>query len=129
MGTVKVIIIDDDRNISKLFEELVQLRNVKIVGIGFNGAHAISLAEEKSPDIIFLDTVMPEMNGIDALKEIKKKFPLIKVVMVTSDQSDDLKKLLEEYGADGVIYKPFELSKMIQVFEKVGIQPIISNKY
>lgn len=129
MSTIKVVIIDDDQNVSKLFEELIELHNVKVVGIGFNGLHAITLTEEKNPDIVFLDTVMPKMNGIDALKEIKKKCPATKVIMVTGDKSEDLKKLLEDYGANAIIYKPFDMAKIMQVFEQVKIQPAVSNKF
>jgi len=127
MSTIKVVIIDDDQNVSKLFEELIELHNVKVVGIGFNGLHALSLVEEKKPDIVFLDTVMPKMNGIDALKEIKNRFPATKIIMVTGDKSDDLRKLLEEYGANGVIYKPFDMPKILQVFEQVKVQPAVSS--
>jgi len=113
-----VIIVDDEPNIAELFSGLPELKNVKIVGIGHTGLDAIRLVNSQKPDIVFLDINMPGLNGVEALKEIKKNSPKTHVVMITSDHSADLKKL-SQYGATGLIYKPFDMRQILQVFEKI----------
>jgi DNA-binding NarL/FixJ family response regulator len=112
------IIIGDEPGIAELYSELLEMRNLKILGIGQNGNDAIRLFKEHKPDIVFLDVSMPEMNGIEALKEIKKISPTTDVVMMTADESADFKKL-SQYGATALIFKPFDILKIMQVFEMI----------
>lgn len=114
------IIIDDEPRITQLYSELLELQNLKILGIGQNGNDAIRLFKEYSPDLVFLDVHMPDLSGIEALKEIKKNSPTAKVIMVTADLSVDLEKLLQNSGATAVIFKPFDIQKIIQLLEMLN---------
>jgi len=119
MAIVRAVVIDDEKNTTELMKDLLEMHNLQVLGIGYNGNHALRLVATNKPDVVFLDVKMPEMDGIDALKEIKKNYPKTKVIMVTGEKSDELKKLLEEIGADAVIFKPFEMQKLLQVFDMV----------
>ena len=96
----------------------MESKKIKIVGIGYTGNDAISLVNTQKPDIIFLDINMPKLNGVEALKEIKKNSPKTHVVMTTSDLSTDVQKL-SQYGATTTIFKPFDLQKIMQVLDKI----------
>lgn len=114
------VIIDDEPRITQLYSELLELQNLKILGIGQNGNDAIRLFKEYSPDLVFLDVHMPDLSGVEALKEIKKISPTAKVIMVTADLSVDLEKLLQNSGATAVIFKPFDIQKIIQLLEMLN---------
>ena len=114
------IIVDDEPRITQLYSELLELQKLKILGIGQNGNDAIRLFNEYSPDLVFLDVHMPDMSGVEALKEIKTISPSAKVIMVTADLSEDLEKLLQDNGATAVIFKPFDMQKITQLLERLN---------
>jgi len=120
MGSSNAIIIDDDPDHSQIFSELLNLLKIKILGTGKTGFDAINLVDELSPDIVFLDVHLPELNGFDALIEIKKKYPRTHVVIITSDKFLDEKKFAES-GAIDIICKPFAMDKIMKVLEKIKI--------
>jgi len=62
---------------------------------------------------------LPKLNGTDALIEIKKISLQAKIIIVTSDTSTELKNKLEKIGASGIIYKPFDMGKIIQVTQNI----------
>ena len=120
MTSSTAIIIDDEPRITQLYSELLELQNLKILGIGQNGNDAIRLFKEYSPDLVFLDVHMPDLSGVEALKEIKKISPTAKVIMVTADLSQDLEKLLQDSDATAVVFKPFDIQKITQLLEMLN---------
>lgn len=113
------IVIDDDRDITEVFSELLKLQGIDVLDSGHDGDDAVMLFKKHRPDIVFLDVHMPRRDGIQALREIKKKPSQTKMVMVTGDLSKDLEKLLEEMGAAAIIFKPFKMEKIIQVLQEL----------
>jgi len=119
MALTTAIIVDDEPHITQLYSELLELQNLKILGIGQNGNDAIRLFKEYKPDIVFLDVHMPDLNGVQALKEIKKNSPNANVIMITADLSEDLEELLQYNGATAIIFKPLKIQKVMQVLEMI----------
>jgi DNA-binding response OmpR family regulator len=113
------IIVDDEPRITQLYSELLELQNLEILGIGQNGNDAVRLFNEHSPDLVFLDVHMPDLNGVDALKQIKKISPTANVIMITADLSEDLEKLLVNNNATAIIFKPFKIQKVMQILEMI----------
>lgn len=113
----KCVIIDDDIQITELFSELLALLGLKILAIGHNGLDAIDLFSKHEPDILFMDVEMPKLNGIEALKEIKKINSSAKVIIITGNTSSDCEKILQDNGATAIIYKPFDIQKIKQLIE------------
>ena len=118
MAILTAIIIDDEPGIAALYSGLVKWQDVKIVGIGYTGIDAIRLVNSQKPDIVFLDINLPELNGVGALKVIKKISPITDVVMMTGDKSADFKKL-SQYGATALIFKPIDFLQIMHVFERI----------
>ncbi|XRP96407.1 response regulator [Methanocaldococcus sp. 16A] len=117
---VKTLVVDDSafmRNILKKI--LTPTGKFVVVGEASNGKEAIEKAKELQPDLITMDIVMPEMDGITATREIKKILPNVKIVMCTS--IDQEKKVIEaiEAGADGYIVKPFQAQKVLEELNKL----------
>ncbi|MCS3900411.1 response regulator [Methanococcus voltae] len=117
---VKTLVVDDSAFMRNILKRILSTTNkYVVVGEAENGNDALKKAEELSPDLISMDIVMPEKDGIQATKEIKEKFPGIKVVMCTS--VDQEQKMIEAVnaGADGYIVKPFQAPKILEQFNKL----------
>ncbi len=84
------------------------MQGYSVNGTAKDGKEGVRLFDKQRPDIVFLDVRMPKMNGIDALKEIRKSSAHAKVIMITADSSN-IKKTLLDSGADSVIFKPFSV--------------------
>nr|WP_235888313.1 response regulator transcription factor [Neobacillus paridis] len=90
-----------------------------IAGQAKNGKEAIQLCEELNPDILLIDIEMPVMNGLEATKIIKEKFPLIKVIILSvSDNVGDLFTAIQ-YGAQGYLLKNMEPDDWLQYLHSI----------
>lgn len=116
---VKAIVIDDDVDTVEVFCEYLEIKDIKVVGRGYNGKTAVELYETLKPDIVLLDVMMPEYDGFFGLENIKKINPAAKVIMVTADLTYDTEKRLKVFNASAVIYKPYEIDSVIETIHKV----------
>ncbi len=111
------IVIDDDEDIVRVFSYLLEKKQVKVIGKGYSGKDAIELYETKNPDIVFLDVMMPDGNGIYAIKKIKEINPNAKIVAVTADDRSVTQEKLEGLDIFAIVHKPFEIKKIMQIIE------------
>lgn len=116
---LKVLVVDDSRIFRKILRTVLEESGHEIIGEAGNGAEALELLEEIQPDLITLDITLPVMDGIEALKQIKVKYPDPKVVMVSA--AGQKSKIMEalKAGADDFLQKPFEPEGITQVIEKL----------
>lgn len=118
----KIIVIADD---SISARALLKHALGKVMSIGYeifeakDGLEAVELFKNKNPDIVFMDLTMPNMNGLEALKEIKKMNLEAKVVMVTADRQKETKKELMTDGASDVINKPVDCDELEEICHKM----------
>lgn len=112
----KILIADDSAFMRKIVKDILE-------GMGFsnfveaeNGKQAIEKFNTEKPDLVLLDVIMPEMDGVETLKQIGKK---TKVIMVSAIGQDSIIKDAKESGAVGYIVKPFEKDKVVSEIEKV----------
>ena len=115
----RVVIVDDNEDITDVFSDILEIGGFEVMGVGHDGNDAISLYKKHKPDIIFLDVMMPTVDGIQALKEIKKINPKSKVVMVTADNSTHTINELEKHGATTIIVKPFKIEVVFETIKKI----------
>lgn len=114
----RVVIVDDNEDITDVFSDILEIGGFNVIGIGHDGKEAISLYKKYHPNIIFLDVMMPVMNGIQALREIKKEDSKANVIMVTADNSTDTIKELQKLGATAIIVKPFRIETVFETIKK-----------
>jgi len=114
---MKILITDD----SAFMRTIVQ-NALKDVDADFfqaeNGDVAVDLYKEYSPDIVFLDIIMPVKNGVMALQEIKEINPDAKVIIVTSVGQEEMVTKAKELGANDFVAKPFKPAQIQEVFKK-----------
>ncbi len=103
---MKVIICDDQDIVRDGLELLLKLEpDIEIVGIASDGAEAVELAGKKKPDLVIMDLKMPVMNGVDATREIKAKYPEVKVLVLTTYVTDEWVFDAIRAGASGYLLK------------------------
>lgn len=111
----KILIVDDSRTSRKILKDILEKAGHTIVGEAENGQRGVEEYELRKPDIVTLDITMPVMDGVQALKEIRKKDDKAKIIMVTA--AGQREKMLEavKCGASEFITKPYEADEILNV--------------
>jgi len=120
-----VIVVDDDRDTVEVFCEYLAIKNIQVLGRGYDGKAAVELYKEHKPDIVLLDVMMPDFDGFYGLEQIRKHDPNAKIIMVTADLTSDTEKKLVELKASAMIYKPYEIDSVIETIEKVSKENVV----
>ncbi len=108
---MKILVVDDEKLLVKGIKYNLEQEGYQVV-TGFDGEEAVHYAHDESVDLILLDLMLPKMDGLTALREIRK-FSEVPVIMLTA-KSEDIDKILGlEYGADDYITKPFNIREVI----------------
>lgn len=115
-----VIVVDDDRDTVEVFCEYLSIKDIKVLGKGYDGRSAVELYKEHKPDVVLLDVMMPDYDGFYGLEQIRKFDPNAKIIMVTADLTSDTEKKLVDLKASAMIYKPYEIDSVIETIEKVN---------
>ncbi|RKX50649.1 MAG: two-component system response regulator [Thermotogae bacterium] len=115
----KVLIVDDAAFMRMLVKKIITQAGHQVVGEAGNGKEAVEKYKELKPDLVTMDIVMPEMDGISAVKEIMKIDPNAKIIMITAvGQEAKVMEALKS-GAKGYIVKPFQAPKVIEEINRV----------
>ena len=103
---IKLIIADDHQIFLEGLGALVKnIPSLELVGLAFNGQHALQLIEENQVDVAVLDIEMPVLDGVDATREIKKKYPDVKVLILSMYNTESFILQIMDAGASGYILK------------------------
>ena len=117
--TISVIVVDDDRDNREVLTEYLELKDVKVLARASNGKEAFEFFEKNKPEIVLLDVIMPDYDGFYALERIKEHDPNAKVIFITAASRERTQEKLFETKIDGVIFKPFEMEKLMEVINIV----------
>jgi PAS domain S-box-containing protein len=109
-GSEKVLIADDEPELLRVLEGVLKELGYSVVSAR-NGVEAVAYATDDIR-LVILDMIMPEMDGVAALRAIRKKTPDVKVLISSGYTSPEKAPLLEALGIDGFVQKPFELVKL-----------------
>src|SRR5271156_500428 len=106
MKTLRILVADDHDLMRRGVKALLQSRaGWEVCGEAHTGREAVSKAEELKPNVVILDISMPDLNGVDAAKRIKKASPDTEVLIFTAHYSDQLIREILEAGVRGYVVK------------------------
>ena len=131
---MKILLCDDQAVIRDGLEMLLNLeKDFQVVGAAQDGAEAVDLAAQKQPDLILMDLKMPIMNGIEATREIRAKFPAIKILVLTTYDDDEWVFDAIREGASGYLLKDTPRQKIVEAIRgtmdgKSFVDPAIAGK-
>ncbi len=108
----KILIVDDESYIRLLLEQTLEpyeKKGVKIISAS-NGKQALDIIQSEIPDLVFLDVMMPEMNGFDVCQTVKKELQVknVYIIILSAKGQEVDKKKGKEVGADDYMTKPFD---------------------
>lgn len=110
----KILIVDDQYGIRVLLQEVLQKEGYNIFQAA-NGHQALAITREEDPDLVLLDMKIPDMDGIEILKELKKFNPKIRVIILTAYGEMDLIETALNLGALAHFQKPFDITQIRDV--------------
>ena len=127
--TLKIFIVDDSIPIvMRLFNILSEIESIKIIGIANSASKALEYIDKSNPDVVILDIHMPDGNGIDILKQLKKEKPSTKILILTNYSESDYKNICMKEGADYFLDKSIEFEKVLDICKDLALQMYKSNK-
>jgi YesN/AraC family two-component response regulator len=109
--------IQETRRNTRLMLSMVS--DVEVVAIASNGLQAVKMAKEQHPDIVVLDINMPEMNGLEAFKQIAKTHPNTGCIIISAEKDSETLREAMSLGIRDYLFKPFTVDQMEQAVEKV----------
>ena len=116
----RLLVVDDALFMRKMIGAVAAEAGWEVVGEASNGSEAVSLYERLRPDLVTMDLVMPVMDGLEALRQIRAFDPEARVVVVTAlDQKQVLMESIRD-GAVDFIVKPFERQRVLSLLAKLG---------
>ena len=115
-----VLIVDDSRTSRRILRDILDRAGYKIVGEAINGKEGVEMYEKLLPDIVTMDITMPEMDGIEALRAIRKSHPDAVVVMVTAAGQKDKMMEAVKIGAAEFVSKPFIEETVLEALAHCG---------
>ncbi len=134
MNNIKVLLAEDHTIVRKGLRALLdQEVDIEVVDEAEDGREAVQKVEQLQPDIVLMDISMPSMNGLEATRQIKKRFPEVKVIILTVHTNEEYIFEILQAGASGYLIKkaaPKELISAIQAVYKGNsfLSPVISKK-
>jgi len=115
---LKVLVVDDEEDVVEVIQDRLEAYGFTVVTAG-NGVEALKRLSMEKFDGVFLDVKMPEMGGIEALEEIRKRDRKIPVIIITSSSTREAAIEAMAKGANEYVLKPFEWEELKAKIEKV----------
>ncbi len=113
MAKMKVLLVDDEQEFVKTLSERLQMRDLENETV-FDGEQALSFVDDREPDVMVLDLKMPGIDGIEVLRRVKKKFPDIRVIILTGHGSDRDEDEARRIGIYDYIKKPVDIDHLVK---------------
>ena len=115
-----ILICDDAAFMRMMIKDILTKNGYNVAGEAENGLKAVEKFKEVNPDLVLMDITMPEMDGIQALKEIKKIDGGAKVIMCSAMGQQAMVIESIQAGAKDFIVKPFQAERVIEAVKKIG---------
>ncbi|GAB5557035.1 MAG: response regulator transcription factor [Schleiferiaceae bacterium] len=118
---IRVLLADDQQMfIDGIQSILSTVNNIEIIGVANNGLELLEKLEENQPDVILLDINMPEMDGIETCKRVKKQYPKSKILILSTYSHKSFVANLISLGADGYLLKNTGKDELVLALETVN---------
>ncbi len=117
--SIRILVVDDATFMRMMIKNIVTKLGYEVVGEAENGKQAVEMYTELKPDLVTMDITMPEMDGIEGVKAIKKLDPNARVIMCSAMGQQSMVMEAIQSGAKDFIVKPFKQDRIAQAIERV----------
>jgi DNA-binding NarL/FixJ family response regulator len=103
---IRLLVVDDDPGFRETIRVLItQWEEVVVLGEAGSGEEALRLADALRPDVVLMDLAMPRMNGLEATRRLKARWPALAVIIITVHDEDAYRRTALAAGAEGFLVK------------------------
>jgi DNA-binding NtrC family response regulator len=125
LESFRVLIVDDEEDFTDTLTKRLKMRQIRVDGV-YSGSEALDFLDENPVDVVVLDVRMPGMDGVEVLREIKQRYPLVEVLMLTGHANVEVAIEGMRLGAFDYLLKPIEIDQLLyklqDAFQKKSIQ-------
>lgn len=114
-----ILVVDDKPAHRDQIAEILRNAGYQVTGIASSGTEAITLFHQIEPDLVTLDLIMPDMNGMDLLRIMKGTSPMVSFLICTSICHEMIADLAKRSGADALFHKPISSSKLLEAVSHI----------
>jgi two-component system chemotaxis response regulator CheY len=114
----RIALVEDNEVIRIALRAVLRHAGYDVVGEARDGVAGVELVERLRPDLVCLDVVMPKLDGIAALLQIRTRLPEVKVLMVTGQTDRENVENMIRQGAHGIVVKPFNAVRVVETVER-----------
>ncbi|MER3405748.1 MAG: response regulator [Chloroflexota bacterium] len=118
MSVRRVLIVDDDPHVRALLETTLSPETCEVIQAA-DGDEALQRASEWLPDLVLLDWWMPRVSGEEVLAELKRRLPLVRVIVLTAEIQTHHRDQARQLGADLFLTKPFSPLQLLEAIERL----------
>jgi RNA polymerase sigma factor (sigma-70 family) len=120
MGNLRIVLAEDHTILREGLRALLSADpNFEIIGEAPDGREAVRCVEKLEPDLLLMDLSMPRMSGMDAIREIKKRYPDIKIIALTVHKTEEYLLATLQAGADGYVLKDATHDELVLAIKNV----------
>jgi two-component system chemotaxis response regulator CheY len=114
----KVLIVDDTKFMRNILKSILKKKDIEIAGEAVNGNEAVEKYKELKPDLVTMDIIMPEMNGIEAVKAIIAIDPNARILMCSAMGQQAMVIEAIQAGARDFVIKPFQPARVLEAIDR-----------
>lgn len=117
---MKILIVDDRKEMLDVIEEVLKIRGDKVVGRASTGTEAVKLYEETNPDLVLMDILLPDISGAKATRKIIEKNKNARILAISAFNREKLEKDCIKAGCKAFLAKPFSIQELYDAMEKAS---------
>ncbi len=114
MGKLNILVVDDNRDFCDSLKDILENQGYEAL-VAYDGETAVALARKERFDLILMDLVMPGMDGVEAIKEIRNMMPGVPVIVITAFGEETIVEEAKHAGIDGKFGKPLDFVELINL--------------
>lgn len=120
MSKIRILISDNSKDfVQLLFDFFSRQPDIEIVGVAYDGTQTLEMIEQTKPDLLLLDLIMPELDGLDVIKYVYEKDIKLQIYIISAVGNEKINKMAIEYGVMQYFIKPIDLNELLKaIFEK-----------
>lgn len=113
-----ILVVEDEETTRDVIAQALDIFGYNTI-LAENGKVALARYKEHNPDMVISDIYMPEMNGLELLKALRKKSKELPVILITGYDIQEAHKNAKTYGVTSILLKPFRLQQLKDILDKV----------
>ncbi len=111
----RVLVVDDNEVVRRALKGVISHDEaLLVIGEASNGTSALESIKTLQPDLVCLDIMLPGVDGLTILRQVRKEYPAMRVVLITGQATADVVAQARELGAHGFVVKPFNAAKVLK---------------